>query len=256
MSLYPRAIVPVDHVEPCARRIRGLLNGEWVFDTNDARYVWEAQHYPHYYIPIRDVRQDLLVDEHDVQQYSVGTARQYGIRVGDTYHSGCVRVHTEKSVEGLADMVRFEWDTLDTWFEEDEEVFVHPRDPYARVDALRSTRRVRVEIDGEVLAETGSPVLVFETGVPTRYYLNRAEVDLGRLIPTGTETACPYKGRTSNYWSVRVGDTTHNDVAWAYDFPTHLIQPIAGMVAFFNEKVDLFVDGEQVPRPDTRWSHQ
>ncbi|AVT31325.1 MULTISPECIES: DUF427 domain-containing protein [unclassified Plantactinospora] len=254
MSRYPHTIVPIDHVEPCGRRIRALLNGEWVFDTSNARYVWEEPHYPHYYIPLADVRQELLVDEQDVQQYPAGTARQYGLRVGERYHPGCIRVHTDRSVDGLADMVRFQWDALDTWFEEDEEIFLHPRDPYTRVDALRSTRRVRVEIDGEVLAESGSPVLVFETGVPTRYYLNRAEVDLGRLIPTETVTACPYKGRTSNYWSVRIGDTTHNDVAWAYDFPSHLMQPIAGMVAFFNEKADIFVNGEAVPRPNTRWS--
>ncbi|MFY1673542.1 DUF427 domain-containing protein [Plantactinospora sp. WMMB334] len=254
VSLYPRPMVPIDHVEPCPRRIRALLNGEWVFDTNAARYVWEWPHYPHYYIPLADVRQELLVDEHDLEQYSGGTARQYGIRVGDRYHPGCVRVHTEKSVEGLADMVRFEWKVLDTWFEEDEEVFVHPRDPYTRVDALRSTRRVRVELDGEVLAESGSPVLVFETGLPTRYYLNRAEVALGRLIPTETVTPCPYKGRTSNYWSVQIGDTRHEDIAWSYDFPTHLLQPIAGMVAFFNERVDIVVDGELLPRPKTRWS--
>ncbi|MEQ4301636.1 DUF427 domain-containing protein [Plantactinospora sp. B6F1] len=254
MSLYPRAIVPIDHIEPCPRRIRALLNGEWVLDTSSARYVWEWQHYPHYYIPLADVREDLLVDEHDVQQFSGGAARQYGLQVGDSYRPGSVRVHTEKSVEGLANMVRFEWDALDTWFEEDEEVYVHPRDPYTRIDALRSTRRVRVEIAGQVLAESQSPVLVFETGVPTRYYLNRAEVDLGRLIPTETATVCPYKGRTSNYWSVRVGDTTHQDVAWAYDFPSQLIQPIAGMVAFFDEKTDIFVNGEKMPRPNTRWA--
>ncbi|MFC6018523.1 DUF427 domain-containing protein [Plantactinospora solaniradicis] len=254
MTDYPRTIVPIDHVEPAARRIRAILNGQWVLDTTDARYVWEWPHYPHYYIPFTDVNQEMLVDEHDVQEYSRGTARQYGLRVGDTYRPGVVRVHTEKSVEGLPDMVRFEWDALDAWFEEDEEVFVHPRDPYTRVEALRSTRHVRVELDGMVLAETSSPVLVFETGVPVRYYLNRTEVDLGRLISTDTITACPYKGRTSNYWSVRTDGATHEDVAWAYDFPSHVLQPIAGMVCFFNERTDLIVDGERLTRPQTRWS--
>lgn len=251
---FPRVLVPVDHIEPAPRRIRGILNGEWVLDTMHAKYVWEWPHYPHYYVPLDDIRQDFLVDEHDIEEFKLGSARQYGLRVGDNYRAGVVRVHIAPSKEGLVDMVRIDWQALDTWFEEDEEVFVHPRDPYTRVDALRSTRHVRVELDGELLAESRSPVLVFETGVPTRYYLNRTEVHLGRLIPTETVTACPYTGRTSNYWSVRVGDTLHEDVAWAYDFPSHLLQPIAGMVCFFNEKVDLVVDGKRLPRPQTRWS--
>ena len=97
----------------------------------------------------------------------------------------------DATVEGLADRARFEWDSLDAWFEEDEQVFVHPRDPYTRVDALRSTRTVRVELEGVVLAESSSSVLVFETGLPTRYYLNRPEVDFTRLAPAGTVAACP-----------------------------------------------------------------
>jgi len=100
-------------------------------------------------------------------------------------------------------------------------VFIHPRNPYTRVDALRSTRRVRIELDGAVLAESTSPVMVFETGLPTRYCLNRTEVNFSDLVPTETVTSCPYKGQTSGYLSVRVGDATYPDLAWAYDFPSH-----------------------------------
>ncbi|MGW4297850.1 DUF427 domain-containing protein, partial [Micromonospora chersina] len=149
---------------------------------------------------------------------------------------------------------RFDWAALDAWFEEDEEVFVHPRNPYSRVDALRSTRHVRVELDGTVLAESTSPVLVFETGLPTRYYLGRTDVRFGHLVPSRTRTACPYKGRTSGYWSVRAGDRLHPYLAWSYDFPTAALLPIAGLVAFYNEKVDLVVDGERLPRPRTHFS--
>ena len=143
---------------------------------------------------------------------------------------------------------RFEWDALDAWFEEDEQVFVHPRNPYTRVDALRSTRTVRVELDGVVLAESSSPVLVFETGLPTRYYLNRTEVDFAHLVPTDTVTACPYKGTTSGYWSAQLGDTIHPDLAWTYDFPTRQLLPIAGLIAFYNEKVDIY-PRRPAPRP-------
>jgi uncharacterized protein (DUF427 family) len=139
----------------------------------------------------------------------------------------------------VAGCVRFEWDALDAWFEEDEEVFVHPRSPYTRVDALRSTRAVRIELDGVVLAESSSPVMVFETGLPTRYYLNRTEVNFEHLEPSDTVTACPYKGKTSGYWSVRSGEQLLPDLAWAYDFPTRQLLPIAGLIAFYNEKVDI-----------------
>jgi len=142
---------------------------------------------------------------------------------------------------------------VDAWFEEDEQVFVHPRNPYTRVDALRSTRAVRVELDGVVLAESSCPVMVFETGLPTRYYLNRSEANFDHLIPTQTQTACPYKGTTSGYWSIRVGETVHPDLAWAYDFPTRQLQPIAGLIAFYNEKVDIFLDEQLLDRPKTHF---
>ena len=95
--------------------------------------------------------------------------------------------------------------------------------------------------------------MVFETGLPTRYYLSRTDIDFGRLIPTNTVTACPYKGITSGYWSIRAGDTVQRDLAWAYDFPTRQLLPIAGMVAFYNEKVDIFLDGQQLERPQTHF---
>jgi len=97
-------------------------------------------------------------------------------------------------------------------------------------------------------------VMVFETGLPTRYYISRNHVDFAHLVPSDTETACPYKGVTSAYWSVRVGDTVHQDLAWAYDFPTRELLPIAGMIAFYNEMVDTFVDGQALERPQTHLS--
>ena len=113
---------------------------------------------------------------------------------------------------------------------------------------------MRVELDGVVLADTRSPVMVFETGLPTRYYISRTDVRFEHLIPTGTVTSCPYKGTTSAYWSVRAGGTVHQDLAWAYDFPTGPLLPIVGLVAFYNEKVDIYLDGEQLDRPHTHFS--
>jgi uncharacterized protein (DUF427 family) len=96
--------------------------------------------------------------------------------------------------------------------------------------------------------------MVFETGLPTRYYLNKTEVNFAHLQKTETVTACPYKGTTSHYWSVRVGGTVHPDLAWCYDFPTRQLLPIAGLISFYNEKVDIILDGERLPRPETHFS--
>ncbi|HVV24387.1 MAG TPA: DUF427 domain-containing protein [Pseudonocardiaceae bacterium] len=254
MHDYPQAIVPVDHIEPVPRRIRAMLGGECVLDTTRALYVWEWPPYPQYYVPLADVRKDVLVDEDHVQRLKRGTARRHGVSAGGVTRSGVARVFGDDALEGLADTVRFDWAAMDEWYEEDERIFVHPRSPYTRVDAIRSTRRVRVELDGVVLAESSSPVMVFETGLPTRYYLNRTDVRFEHLEPTDTVTACPYKGQTSGYWSVRIGDQVHQDLAWTYDFPTRQLFPIAGLVAFYNEKVDTFLDDELLDRPDTHFS--
>ncbi len=196
---------------------------------------------------------DLLLPEGHTQQTGRGVTEPHGLRAGGIHRPRAARLLTDSPIGGLAGTVRFDWAALDAWFEEDEQVFVHPRSPYVRVDALRSSRPVRVELGGVVLADSSSPVMVFETGLPTRYYLNRTDVDFGHLIPTDTVTACPYKGITSGYWSIRAGDTVHEDLAWAYDFPTRQLLPIAGMVALYNEKVDIFLGGQQLERPETHF---
>ncbi len=251
MSDYPVPPVEVNHVESVPRRVRAFLAGRAVFDTTDARYVWENPSYPQFYIPLADVDADALVDEGTSVETSRGDAKRYGIRVGDVDRPSAATVLTAAKIDGLDGMVRFSWSAFDAWFEEDERIFVHPRNPYTRVDALRSSRRLRVESKGIVLAETSSPVLCFETGLPTRYYIDRPDVDFTHLVPSATETACPYKGTTSGYWSANVERRIHPDIAWTYDFPTRELQPIAGMIAFYNEKIDLFLDGVALERPHT-----
>ena len=251
MNDYPGMIAAANHVEPVPRRIRAFLAGEKVFDTTHALYVWEWPNYPQYYIPLDDVRRDLMIPEDRSQHSRRGTFAAHALRAGEVHRPGAARLLADSSVAGLSGTVRFEWAALDAWFEEDEQVFVHPRNPYVRVDAIRSTRPVCVELDGVVLAESPSPVMVFETGLPTRYYLNPTEINLTHLTPSGTVTRCPYKGITSRYWSVRIGETIHRDLAWAYDFPTRQLLPIAGLVAFYNEAVDIFVSGQRLEQPKT-----
>jgi len=253
MPDYPQMIAPAGHVEPVPRRIRAMLGDTVVVDTTRAVYLWEWPNYPQFYLPLADVNSDALVDEDHARRGRWGTARRYGLQVGEISRPGVGQAYGDDAHEGLAGTIRLDWGALDAWFEEDEQVFVHPRNPYTRVDALRSARAVRIELEGVVLAESTSTVMVFETGLPTRYYFDRTAVRWEHLEASPTQTPCPYKGITSGYWSVRLGDELHPDLAWAYDFPTRQLLPIAGLVAFYNEKVDLFIDGEPIPRAVTHF---
>jgi uncharacterized protein (DUF427 family) len=253
---YPLMIAEADHVEPAPRRVRATLGGEQIFDTTRARYVWEWPYYPQYYIPADDIDRRFLIDEDHGQRLRQGKARRHGLRAGGLDRPGTVRLFGDDAIDGVSETARFDWNALDAWYEEDEQVFVHPRNPYVRVDALRSHRHVRASLDGITLAETRTPVLVFETGLPTRYYFDRTDVIFRYLTPTATQTACPYKGVTSGYWSVCTGSEVgkgREDLAWAYDFPTRQVQPIAGLIAFYNEMIDLDVDGQRLPRPRTHF---
>ena len=253
MSDYPAAITTVNHVEPVPRRIRAFLGGEKVLDTSRALYVWEWPNYPQYYVPLADVRQDLLDPEGHTQQTGRGVVEVRGLRVGDLHRPRAARVLAESPIAGLSGTVRFDWAAMDAWFEEDEQVFTHPRDPYTRVDILPSSRHVRVEVDGVTIAESSSPRLLFETGLPVRYYLPKTHVRLDLLIPTDTVSHCPYKGQ-AEYWAVRAGDTVQEDLAWSYRTPLPESQKIAGLIALYNEKVDIYVDGALQPRPTTKFS--
>ncbi len=254
MADFPPMISAINHVAPSPRRVRGNFGGQTVFDTCRALYVWESSHYPQYYIPRADVRMAFLNAAGEPKPTPQGDALVHHIRVGESERPSAARLITRSPIPGLTDTVRFKWDALDAWFEEDEEVFVHPRSPYTRVDALRSRRAVRVELAGAVLAESAATVMVFETGLPTRYYFDRDDVRFEHLKPTSTRTECPYKGRTTGYWSVAVNGVTHKDAAWMYSFPTRQLFPIAGLVAFLNEKVDIFIDGIAIARPTTHMS--
>jgi uncharacterized protein (DUF427 family) len=249
---FPQMAAQRGRIEPAPRRVRGYRDGRLVFDTTAARYVWEVPYYPQYYVPLADVDAELLVDEDHPQKVQLGPSRLFSLAVAGVVQASVARVFD--AGEGpVAGTVRFEWDALD-WFEEDEPIVGHPRNPYVRVDALRSHRHVRVELEGSVLGETDDPVLLFETGLPTRYYLDRTDVNFDHLVPSGTQTLCPYKGVTSGYWSVRAGDALHPDLAWTYDYPLPECAEIARMIAFYNEKLDIFVDGVALPRPKTHFT--
>jgi uncharacterized protein (DUF427 family) len=239
-------------IEPAPRRVRGYFDHTLVFDTTRARYVWEVPYYPQYYIPLSDVRREHLLDDNHPQTLQLGPSRLHSLTTARRTSKAAARVYDANDGGPVAGYVKFEWDTLD-WFEEDEPIIGHPRNPYVRVDALRSHRHVTIEIDGLVLAETRSPILLFETGLPTRYYFDRTDVSLDRLDISNTQSVCPYKGITSRYWSARVGDKVVPDVAWTYEYPLRQVATIAGLIAFYNEKLDILLDGDKLPRPETHF---
>ena len=240
-------------VEPGAKRLRVYLGGEVVADTTRPLFVWEAPHYPTYYLPLSDVRAETLVPTGEQKHSpSRGEATVYTVKVGSAEAAGAALRYADSPIEELRDAVRFEWAAMDAWFEEDEEVYVHPRDPHTRIDILPSSRTVRVEVDGVVLAESTHPHVLFETGLPPRWYMPKVDVRLDRFTPTATTTQCPYKG-WAHYWSARVGDRVVPDIAWSYRTPLPESERVAGLVCFYNERVDLFIDGELQPRPKTKF---
>ncbi|WP_448627758.1 DUF427 domain-containing protein [Geodermatophilus sp. URMC 64] len=243
-------------VEPSPRWIRVRLGDELVADSRHAvlfvQYGPEAlprTFLPTYFLPPDDVRPGVLVDPADDDGMTTWT-----VQAGDRRAARAAWTHHDppEHLAPLANLVTFSWGTALTWFEEDEPLVAHARDPHKRVDVVPSSREVRVEVDGELLAESTRPLLLFETSLPVRYYLPPEDVRT-ELRPSPTTSTCPYKG-VASWWSARVGDRVLEDVAWSYESPIPENPRIAGRICFRNEHVDLIVDGETQERPVTPWS--
>ncbi|MGH3116398.1 MAG: DUF427 domain-containing protein [Actinomycetes bacterium] len=251
MAPQDRGRVRVEHG---AKRVRVMFGGEVVADTRRVRLVWEKPYYPTYYFPDQDVQADVLVATGATDHSpSRGDAELHTVRVGDRQAESAAAWYRRSPIDELKGTIRLRWEAMDAWFEEDEEVFVHPRDPHTRVDILQSSRHVRVEVDGVTVADSQQPRILFETGLPPRYYLPKTDVRMDLLTPTQHRTACPYKG-TAGYYSVNGNRTGHDNLVWWYQHPTLESVKIAGYVCFYNERVDLYVDGELQARPQTQFS--
>lgn len=241
------------HVEDGRKRIRVYLGGELVADSTRTKLVWEKPSYPTYYFPEEDVRAELVPAERSEHSFRRGEARFFTVRAGGKEVQEAAYAYPESPIEELRRLVAFRWRAMDAWLEEDEEVFVHARDPYTRVDILPSSRRVQVVVNGVTVADSTRPTLLFETGLPTRYYFDEADVDMTLLTPSEKVTKCPYKG-TASYWSVEAGGESFEDIAWTYREPLHESARIRGLIAFYDEKVDVIVDGLPQERPRTAFS--
>ncbi len=210
----PRHVVFVDEFP---RRVRAVKDGATVVDSERVKMVYETGALPHYAFPREDVQIEAAAEPH---------------------------------VDGY---VKVPWNDVDAWFEEDDELFVHPKDPYHRIDVLNTSRAIRVSLDGILLAESAEARVLYETSLPPRYYLPPEDVRVELLEPSETVTRCAYKG-TAAHWSARLGDRVASDVAWTYEDPRPEVEPIRERICFYNERVDLDVDGERLERPRTPWS--
>lgn len=246
--------IPEPRVEPTPRWVRVRAGDVWLADSRRALLLtwYGPRMLPTYCFPAEDVRTDLLQPSAEAPE---GWIVEHDIRAGDDLLEGAAQLFREPfgPLSALRGHWSFTWDGRVSWFEEALEVSTHARDPSKRVDVVPSERRVRVELGGELVAGTHRPHALFESWLPTRWYLPSEDVRHELLEPSQTMTTCPYKG-TARYWSARVGGETYPDIAWSYPEPAVECPRIAGLVAFSNEKVDLVIDGVRQDRPFTPWS--
>jgi uncharacterized protein (DUF427 family) len=264
------AALPELRIHPTAKRIRAFVGDDTILDSTSALIVWEPRRIvPSYAVPTGDIDAPLKPAagqaSAEEQAVEVGGAPVLDPRTGFAFHTvagqsfdiaaanvlpNAAFVADDPDLDGYAIV---DFDAFDRWLEEDELLVAHARDPFGTVDTRRSSRRVVVEIAGETVADSTRSVMLFETYLPTRYYLPRQDVRMDLLEPTDTQTACAYKGFAS-YWSARVGDRVVTDVAWSYEDPHNFATAVKGMIAFFNERVDVSIDGVALERPRTPWS--
>ena len=232
------------------KRVRAVASGKTVADSLATTLLLELGHRPVYYFPRDDVRMDFLErTNHRTRCPHKGEASYWTLKVGGRTVENAVwsYEHPIEQAQPIKGELAFYWDKVDHWFEEDEEIFGHPRDPYHRVDVRPSSREVRVLFNGEMIASTRRALFLFETGLPTRYYIPSADVRAEFLVPSRKTSVCPYKGNAS-YWSLSVGDRSAEDAVWAYLDPLPECQRIKGHFAFYPDKVErLEVEGEAAP---------
>ncbi|MGI8799017.1 MAG: DUF427 domain-containing protein [Pseudonocardia sp.] len=253
-------IMPADgsyhiRVEPIAKRIRAFVDDVAIADSTRTLMMWESGRLCLYYFPIDDVRTDLLSASGTVVPSAhKGDATYYSVTVGERMIDDAAWRYLAPAAgtPEVAGYIAFYWKYMDHWFEEDEEVFVHARNPYHRIDVVPSSRRVEVIVDGKTVADTKNAMFLFETSLPPRYYIPKEDIRFELLQPSKLQTGCTYKGPTSAYWSAT---GSHRPLAWCYETPWPEVAKIAGRVAFFNERADAIrVDGVTQSKPLTPWS--
>jgi uncharacterized protein (DUF427 family) len=244
-------------VEPSPKRVRVEFGGETIADSEAVLILREGKLVPVYYFPRGDVRMDLLTrTDHSTHCPHKADASYWTIAAGGRTEENAVWSYEAPlpHMAAIKDYLAFYWNKMDRWLEEDEEVFVHAMDPRKRIDIRASSRRVEVVVGGVTIADSTNGQFLFETDLPTRYYLPQADVRMDLLTPTASRTACPYKGEAS-YWAAEIDGARIEDIVWSYADPVEGSERLRGLMCFYNENVDeIRVGGMTVPKPQTKWS--
>jgi uncharacterized protein (DUF427 family) len=245
------------YLEPTPKRIRVEVGGEVIADSRRAMLLHEGGQMPIYYFPPEDVRADVLEssDRH-THCPKKGDASYYTIKAGGEVVDAGAWYYPDPlpGTPPIKDLIAFYFNRMGRWLEEGEEITVHPRDPYHRLDVISTDRHIKVSLEGELLAETTRAVALFESNLPARWYVPREDVQV-ELEPSDTVTHCPYKG-AARYYSVKLSDGELGpDLIWYYEDPLPEATRVGGLLCFFNEKVDIELDGELQERPASPWSH-
>ena len=241
---------------PSPRWVRVYFNNQLIAESRKMMLLREPDHLPVYFFPKEAVLMDCLrLSDRTKQSEYNGEGIYWHVQLGDRIEKNAAFTFRNGSGNGpnLEDYIAFKWEKMDAWFEEDEEVFVYARDPHKRIDILQSSRHIKVAVDGVTVGETKRPWLLFETGLPVRYYMPKQDANMDLLVRTDVTTLCPYKGK-ANLYSIKIGNNLYEGLAWTYRYPTMECARIQGLVAFFNEKLDIYEDGILQPRPKTFWS--
>ncbi|KAK2463350.1 hypothetical protein APHAL10511_004661 [Amanita phalloides] len=243
MSYTPNTFpFALPHIEWYPRRIRAYLGGKTIVDSRNAKLVWEIPDYPYYYFGENELpKSGIKVAEESAQKVV------YDIEIGGKKAPKSLILYREGGLKGLFTVV---WESTDHWFEEDEEVFVHPKDPYKRADVLQSSRHVRVEVDGIEVANTRSPRFLYETMLPVRTYIPKVDCRLELFEGSELVTRCPYKGE-ANYYHINLPNQKHENYVWWHKIPVLESSLLKGYVSFLDEKVDIWIDGVKQTRPET-----
>jgi uncharacterized protein (DUF427 family) len=244
--------------DPVPYRVRAVFARRTVVDSTNVKLLYETGYLPVWYFPDDDLRADLLEPTAKSTHCPYkGDASYRSIRVGDRVAEDAVWSYPQplESAPFLAGHAAVVWDAADEWFVEDAQAFGHPRDPYHRIDVYPTARHVRVSFDGELLAESTRALMLVEAALPPRFYLPPQDVRMELLVRSPTKTRCAYKGSAS-YWHVRAGDRLEEDLVWTYKEPQHDALPVRDLLCFYNERVDLELDGERLERPRTQWSRE
>ncbi|KAM3504955.1 hypothetical protein MY10362_003239 [Beauveria mimosiformis] len=243
-------------VIPAPRRIRVIYNRTVIVDSTKGSLVWEHDYYPFLYFPASEIHNCTLRNRQPIKSDGIirasvaelHVAADESRKIPAAVTDRVVRFTDDRGLGALTGLVRLEFKAMDQWLEEDVPIYVHPKDPSKRIEVLPSSRRIEVRVDGKTVAKSAFSMHLHEPRLPTRYYLPIGCLDQTVLRRSELVTKCPYKG-DADYYDVVIGGVEYPNIVWYYRYPALECGALAGMACFYNEKVDILLDGQLLERP-------